>query len=477
MVGGLQPWAPLRTGPDSFFDAMATASTHKKLVMLYLCNDVVQNSKKKGDEVWICSERPIYRTNSDGRLALILTQFIVAFRTVLPSVLDHVSRHVSSDVLAKVLRLVNIWDERKIFSADAIAEFKRFLPAPGKKSAGAPSVGFPSSSGPASAVLPAGAVSLPTTSAPAGPAVPSNMATLARHMTKLEKLEQEVRTAPASGGGHFKTLEQQISAIPGMFFEEDTAREFRGGFRCYRAAKCCSLFRRFSGKEAANAAGELQTAIIALTNQRNMLQAAQEARLAVINELQRLVAVEEGLYKSHSLKVAEAGDKLARATRTHQALVRSADPSIVSAYSHIPKTPPGEPPGSAMGLSAATIAGLPGILAQLAGTPGLGTTGTLDLSSIVDLSSFGSGPTPVAASTSQQNEDDNFDSFIATPPSDRAPSPEPPTPPGANGSAGPHGQKYGVGASGGAFFGASGMEDDDMDDLGLGLGSGGIGAR
>lgn len=68
---------------------------------------------------------------------------------------------------------------------------------------------------------------------------------------------------------------------------------------------CCrrpiaDLLVTSTGKpEAITAAAELQTAIIALTNRRNMLQASVDARMAILQELQRLMAVQEGLLKKN----------------------------------------------------------------------------------------------------------------------------------------------------------------------------------
>ena len=59
-----------------------------------------------------------------------------------------------------------------------------------------------------------------------------------------------------------------------------------------------TLFVLGTGKpQAPAAASEVSTAITALTRQRDLLQKSSEARLQVINELQRMLAVEEGLLK------------------------------------------------------------------------------------------------------------------------------------------------------------------------------------
>lgn len=71
--------------------------------MLYLANDVIQTSKKKGPE---------YKSE---------------FTRILPRALQLVSREKDNSLLKSVERIVNVWEERKVFEADVIIRFKSIL--------------------------------------------------------------------------------------------------------------------------------------------------------------------------------------------------------------------------------------------------------------------------------------------------------------------------------------------------------------
>ncbi|KAI9004498.1 RNA polymerase II-binding domain-containing protein [Hyaloraphidium curvatum] len=281
----------------------------RKLLFLYICNDVVQVSKKKGSE------------------------FTNAFLPILPDVLEHIAQSAPADVTAKVLRTVNIWGERLIFPADAVSELRAKLGGAGtKRDSSGQAVSRPS------------AGSLPTPSASAAPrpaqaegGIPQTLSTLSKRVGAVDRLVEEARTAPPAGGAHFASLESQVQAVPLIYYEEDALREFRGK------------------PEAERAAAELQTSIIALTNHRNLLQVQLDARNAVVSELQRMLAVEEALARKNAEKLMDANDKLDKVRRTHASLVRSSNGPVP--FSTLPRTPPGEPPG------------LPSILASLTGVP------------------------------------------------------------------------------------------------------------
>ena len=84
----------------------ATAAPSEKLTLLYLANDVIQNSKKKGPE---------YR---------------VEFVRVLPQAFQLVSREKDSSLQRSVERIVNIWEERKVFDGETVGKLRSLL---GKK--------------------------------------------------------------------------------------------------------------------------------------------------------------------------------------------------------------------------------------------------------------------------------------------------------------------------------------------------------
>lgn len=74
----------------------------KKLSLLYLCNDVVQQAKHKKK-----------------------AEFLVAFSSVLPEVLNAVYAALDHLIKAKVDRLINVWEQRNVFQNTDIAGFRK----------------------------------------------------------------------------------------------------------------------------------------------------------------------------------------------------------------------------------------------------------------------------------------------------------------------------------------------------------------
>ncbi|XP_048874039.1 regulation of nuclear pre-mRNA domain-containing protein 1B-like [Brienomyrus brachyistius] len=79
---------------------MKKAKTSRKLTFLYLANDVIQNSKKKGPE------------------------FTRDFETVLLDACSHVAREVDDSCKKHLERLLNIWQERSLYRADFIQQLR-----------------------------------------------------------------------------------------------------------------------------------------------------------------------------------------------------------------------------------------------------------------------------------------------------------------------------------------------------------------
>lgn len=76
------------------------AKSSRKLTFLYLANDVIQNSKKKGPE------------------------FTKDFETVLVDACSHVAREADDGCKRPMERLLNIWQERSLYRADFIQQLK-----------------------------------------------------------------------------------------------------------------------------------------------------------------------------------------------------------------------------------------------------------------------------------------------------------------------------------------------------------------
>ncbi|KND01320.1 uncharacterized protein SPPG_09088 [Spizellomyces punctatus DAOM BR117] len=76
------------------------APSHRKLSFLYLANDVVQNSRRKGEE------------------------FVREFAKVFPETVPHVYRHTAPEIQQKITRILGILEERKIYGPDFIKVIK-----------------------------------------------------------------------------------------------------------------------------------------------------------------------------------------------------------------------------------------------------------------------------------------------------------------------------------------------------------------
>lgn len=90
----------------------------KKLTFMYLANDVIQNSKKKGPEY--------------GK----------EFSNVLPKVFTHIGETCSSEkLLGSLGRILNIWQERGVYDPKAIADYRSRMNREGAASTAAASNG------------------------------------------------------------------------------------------------------------------------------------------------------------------------------------------------------------------------------------------------------------------------------------------------------------------------------------------------
>ncbi|ORY36201.1 DUF618-domain-containing protein [Rhizoclosmatium globosum] len=79
------------------------ASTNRKLAFLHLANDVLQVSRKKADD------------------------FVREFAKVLPANLKQFAAHAPSELVAKVRRLLAIWEERGVYAKEFVADLKNAL--------------------------------------------------------------------------------------------------------------------------------------------------------------------------------------------------------------------------------------------------------------------------------------------------------------------------------------------------------------
>lgn len=88
----------------SSFILQSNQPSNKKLSLLYLCNDVVQQArhKRKGE-------------------------FITEFGRVLPQVLNKIHNKLDRQIVPKVDRLINVWEQRNVFSLNDIKKFRKAI--------------------------------------------------------------------------------------------------------------------------------------------------------------------------------------------------------------------------------------------------------------------------------------------------------------------------------------------------------------
>nr|XP_027198516.1 regulation of nuclear pre-mRNA domain-containing protein 1B-like [Dermatophagoides pteronyssinus] len=88
---------------QTWFQSLKKAKPAKRLTYMYLANDVIQNSRKKGPE------------------------FSKEFLTVLLKAFEHISNEIESSTLSSLERLLKIWEERNIYEKNHITSFKQAL--------------------------------------------------------------------------------------------------------------------------------------------------------------------------------------------------------------------------------------------------------------------------------------------------------------------------------------------------------------
>lgn len=76
-------------------------SSSKRLSLLYLCNDVVQQARHKRK-----------------------SEFIIQFSKVLPNVLNNIYSTLDTTIRLKVDRLINVWEQRSVFQQSDIKEMR-----------------------------------------------------------------------------------------------------------------------------------------------------------------------------------------------------------------------------------------------------------------------------------------------------------------------------------------------------------------
>ncbi|XP_046842620.1 regulation of nuclear pre-mRNA domain-containing protein 1B-like [Xenia sp. Carnegie-2017] len=92
-----------KTVVDVWSKQLLKVKPAKKMTFMYLCNDVLQNSRKKG------------------------TEFNKEFVTALPNAISHCSKEFLPEMQKSLERIIDIWSQRGVYEAGVIEKFQASL--------------------------------------------------------------------------------------------------------------------------------------------------------------------------------------------------------------------------------------------------------------------------------------------------------------------------------------------------------------
>ncbi|KAL5467428.1 hypothetical protein EMCRGX_G031649, partial [Ephydatia muelleri] len=109
-IQGISQWVihhrkHAKTVVGHWYKELQSGSSNRKLTLLYLANDILQNSRKKG------------------------TEYVTEFNRVLPKAFHLVNNEKDESLSAAVSRILSVWEERKVFEDDLIKKYKAYLTA------------------------------------------------------------------------------------------------------------------------------------------------------------------------------------------------------------------------------------------------------------------------------------------------------------------------------------------------------------
>ncbi|KAF7493169.1 Regulation of nuclear pre-mRNA domain-containing protein 1B [Sarcoptes scabiei] len=90
---------------NTWMKELKKVKSSRKLTFMYLANDVIQNSRKKGPE------------------------FAKEFKSILPKCFELLAKEVDTPTIFSLDRLLKIWEERNIYDKKLLSEFKAILHA------------------------------------------------------------------------------------------------------------------------------------------------------------------------------------------------------------------------------------------------------------------------------------------------------------------------------------------------------------
>ena len=108
---------------------------NRKLAFVFLANDIVQNSRKKGPGAWM----GLHFFGQHVRPVSGSTEFVVAFSRVMAEALRHTAKHGDEAVTKSIEKMLGVWEDRRVFGARVLQEIKEALSAARKQGGGGPS--------------------------------------------------------------------------------------------------------------------------------------------------------------------------------------------------------------------------------------------------------------------------------------------------------------------------------------------------
>ncbi|CAI8038901.1 Regulation of nuclear pre-mRNA domain-containing protein 1B [Geodia barretti] len=115
-----------KTITSVWYKELQKADSNRKLTLLYLANDIVQNSRKKGTEFKIEFTRVLPRAFHIVSKSRAPVMNVCVVETVTDSPLQSERREFDQSVS----RIINIWEERSIFEQDTLTRLKALLASP-----------------------------------------------------------------------------------------------------------------------------------------------------------------------------------------------------------------------------------------------------------------------------------------------------------------------------------------------------------
>lgn len=288
----------------TWFKELLNAKGGKKLTFMYLANDVIQNSKKKGPEF--------------GR----------EFGNVLRKSFEAVSAGSDEKTVKSLTRILDIWEERGVYEKPMITEFKKGL------------CGAENETPPKKKHKPEVVKAAPTSvdarlasMANIGNSLYSPLLEREKHSEKKRKhseteievegtKEVHITLSPRTPAGDPPEAEELIKALKDLENEASADVEVRERIaKLPREVSEVSLLERLQDKGAAERlANQVNEAVTLLTNYNARLSKEMEQRKNVANMLRDFLQAQQDLLEQAERRLEEFNDKLQKVNAVRKEL-------------------------------------------------------------------------------------------------------------------------------------------------------------